>query len=90
MLDNPTYLYDNTMNEQISPPSSTKTEASIQPNEQKQNKLKAVTLIEVGLLEVAFVIVGLLVIFGIFNYFNLLPISGSFPFLSFLQDNKKL
>ncbi|MEK7502150.1 MAG: hypothetical protein AAB609_01330 [Patescibacteria group bacterium] len=79
------------MNEQISPPLiPPKTEASIQPNEQKQNKLKAVALIEVGLLEVAFVIVGLLVIFGIFNYFNLLPISGSFPFLSFLPRQQKI
>ncbi len=79
------------MNEQISlPPAPPKTEISTQPNEQKQNKLKAIALIEVGLLEVSCVIVGLLVIFGIFNYFNLLPVSGSFPFLSFLPRQQKI
>lgn len=78
------------MNEQISSPlTPPKTEISTQPNEQK-NKLKAVALIEVGLLEVSIVIVGLLVIFGIFNYFNLLPVSGSFPFLSFLPRQQKI
>ncbi len=57
---------------------------------EKPNKIKAIALIEVGLFELSFVILGLLVIFGVFNYFNILPISQSLPFLSFLPRQQEI
>lgn len=59
-------------------------------NGQKKAKLKAIALVKVGLFELLFAIVGLLIIFGVLNYFNLLPISQSFPFLSFLPSQQKI
>lgn len=59
------------------------------PQNQSENKPSGLAFLEVGVLEVFFVIVGLLIIFGVLNYFNILPISQSFPFLSFLPKQEK-
>ncbi len=53
--------------------------------------LKAISFVEVGLLEIFFAAVALILFFGILNYFNVLPLSRTFPTLSFLphqQQNK--
>ena len=71
-------------------PSPLQEKTQTQASEQKRAKLKAIALIKVGLFELLFAIAGLLVIFGILNYFNLLPISRSFPFLSFLPAQQKM
>lgn len=55
-----------------------------------QGRLKALALIEVGLFELLFVAGGLIIIFGILNYYNVLPISQSLPFLSFFPQQEKI
>ena len=55
----------------------------------KQNKLKALGSWEVGIFELSFVILGFLIIFGIINYFNVLPVTQTFPFFSFLPRQQK-
>jgi len=60
-----------------------------QSNSKKGGGLKSIALLEIGLFELLFVIGGLLIILGIFNYYNLLPVSQSFPFLSFLPQQQK-
>lgn len=56
----------------------------------KENKLKAVALLEIGLAEIFLVIFILLLFFGTLNYFGILPISQTFPFLSFLPSQQKI
>ncbi len=46
---------------------------------QKPHPLTALAFLEVGLFEVGFVIIGLLLFFGTLNYFNILPVSETFP-----------
>ncbi len=56
-----------------------------QEENKKQHPLTALVFLEVGLFEIAFVIVGVLLIFGTLNYFNILPFSQTFPkFLGWL------
>lgn len=50
---------------------------SPQPQQQKENK--GLAFLEVGLFEMVFVTVGLLLLFGTLNYFNILPVSDVFP-----------
>ncbi len=57
--------------------------------EEGEKKRNAFFLLEVGLLEVGFVILGLAILFGTLNYFNILPVSNSLPFLSFLPTQQK-
>jgi hypothetical protein len=45
----------------------------------KQNKPRALTFLKMGLLEICLVVAGLLLLFGILNYFKILPISDVFP-----------
>ena len=47
-------------------------------------KRSGLLFLEIGLLEVSFVIVGLLLFLGVLNYFNILSVSKALPFLSFL------
>ena len=60
------------------------------PNLKSENKLKSLALLEVGLFELLFIVGGLIIIFGLLNYYNVLPISQSIPFLSFLPQQQKL
>lgn len=63
---------------------------SLNATANKQNKLKALALWEVGIFELSFVILGFLIIFGIINYFNVLPVTQTFPFFSFLPRQQKI
>jgi hypothetical protein len=45
----------------------------------KKNRLRTLTFLGVGLFEVGFVAVVLLLLFGTLNYFNILPVSSVFP-----------
>jgi hypothetical protein len=54
---------------------------NLQPQDRKKNNL---LFLEVGLIEIGFVILGLIIVFGTLNYFNILPVSKTIPFLSFL------
>lgn len=45
----------------------------------KPHPLTALALLEIGLFEVGFVIMGSLILFAIVNYFNILPMSEVFP-----------
>lgn len=58
-------------------------EQNLQPQDTKKNKL---LFLEVGLLEIGFVILGVLIFLGVLNYFNILPVSSSIPLLSFLPS----
>ena len=65
----------------------------INPTPSAQNKPKkfnGLLFLEVGLIEVFSVIFVLILIFGTLNYFGFLPISESFPFLSFLPQRQKI
>ena len=55
-----------------------------------QKKFNGLLFLEVGLVEVFSVIFVLLLIFGTLNYFGILSISESFPFLSFLPKQQKI
>lgn len=66
------------MAEQVTPPSSSDEQKPPQTT-RPVGKLKSLALWEVGLFELGFVLLGLLILFGVFNYFNLLPISKIFP-----------
>ncbi len=50
-----------------------------EPINPKPNRLKALALIEIGLFELGFVAIILLLFFGILNYFNILSVSDLFP-----------
>ncbi len=50
----------------------------------KPNKFKAMFLIEIGIFELGFVAFFLLIVLGSLNYFNILNVSGTLPFLHFL------
>lgn len=51
----------------------------------KKNKFHALALLEVGVFELVFVTVVLFLIFGTLNYFNIFPVSSTFPeYLSWL------
>ncbi len=56
----------------------------------KPKKFNGLLFLEVGLAEVFSVIFVLLLFFGILNYFEILPISESFPFLSFLPQSQRI
>ena len=43
------------------------------------NRLHALALLEIGLFEIVFVGTVLLLLFGTLNYFNILPVSDTFP-----------
>lgn len=60
------------------------------PQTPQAKKFNGLLFLEVGLIEVFSVIVILLLIFSTLNYFNILPISESFPFLSFLPQRQKI
>jgi len=60
------------------------------PQEPQKKKFNGLLFLEVGLIEVFSVIIILFLIFGALNYFNVLPISESFPFLSFLPQRQKI
>ena len=55
-----------------------------------QKKFNGLLFLEVGLVEVFSVIFVLLLFFGTLNYFGILPISESSPFLSFLPQKQKI
>ena len=59
------------------------------PQEPQKRKFSGLLFLEVGLIEVFSVILALLLIFGTLNYFGILPISESLPFLSFLPQKQK-
>jgi len=59
------------------------------PPAQNAPKKSGLLFLEVGFLEVGFVIVGLAILFGTLNYLNILPVSSSIPFLSFLPTQQK-
>jgi len=65
-------------------------DANQPPQAPKLKKFNGLLFLEVGLIEVFSVIVILLLIFGSLNYFNVLPISESIPFLSFLPQRQKI
>src|SRR3989338_11070673 len=44
-----------------------------------KNKLHALAFLEIGLFEIGFVAVILLLLFGVLNYFNILSVSEVFP-----------
>ena len=46
---------------------------------QNKSKFKSLMLLEVGFLEIGFVVLVLLVFFGILNYFNILSLSSLYP-----------
>ena len=58
------------------------------PQTPQEKKFNGFLFFEVGLIEVFSVIFALLVIFGALNYFNILPVSDSLPFFSFLPKQK--
>lgn len=60
------------------------------PQAPQAKKFNGLLFLEVGLAEVFSVIFSLLLIFGTLNYFGILPISESFPFLSFLPQKQKI
>ncbi|OGK36787.1 hypothetical protein A3F03_01695 [Candidatus Roizmanbacteria bacterium RIFCSPHIGHO2_12_FULL_41_11] len=60
------------------------------PQPAPKKKFNGLLFLEVGLVEVFSVIFVLLLIFGTLNYFGFLPISESFPFLSFLPQRQKI
>lgn len=45
----------------------------------KKNRLQTLAFLEIGLFEFFFVAIILFLLFGIFNYFNILPVSDVFP-----------
>ncbi|MBI2613181.1 MAG: hypothetical protein HYW62_00165 [Candidatus Levybacteria bacterium] len=45
----------------------------------KKNRLHALAFLEIGLFEIGFVAVVLFLLFGVLNYFNILPVSDAFP-----------
>lgn len=49
------------------------------PSNPKPNRLHALAFLEIGLIEFGFVIIVLLLLFGILNYFNILSVSSVFP-----------
>lgn len=59
-----------------------------QNTQEKEQRKSGLFFLEVGLLEICFVIVGLLLILGALNYFNFLSISKTIPFLSSLPTQK--
>lgn len=65
-------------------------EQSPTPSNNQSGGPKGLAFLEVGLFELLFVVGGLVIIFGILNYYNILPISQSLPFLSFLPQQKKI
>lgn len=52
---------------------------SNKPNNPKPNRLHALAFLEVGLFEIGFVAVILLLLFGTLNYFNIFSVSDAFP-----------
>ncbi|MBI2031841.1 MAG: hypothetical protein HYT08_04485 [Candidatus Levybacteria bacterium] len=79
-------MADETAQEPVQQPSQPE-----QPvNQGKPEGLKGLALLEVGLFELLFIVGGLLIIFGLLNYYNVLPISRSIPFLSFLPQKQKI
>ena len=60
------------------------------PQSLPKKKFNGLLFLEVGLAEVLSVIFILILIFGTLNYFGFLPISQSFPFLSFLPQRQKI
>lgn len=56
------------------PPTMNNTQANIKPN-----RLRALAFLKVGIFEIIFVAVVLLLLFGTLNYFNILPVSDVFP-----------
>ena len=54
----------------------------------KKNKLGALAFLEVGIFEIFFVGVVLILLFGTLNYFNILSLSALYPQLSFLPQKK--
>ncbi len=60
------------------------------PQTPQAKKFNGLLFLEVGLVEVFFVIFVLLLFFGILNYFGILPISESFSFLTFLPQKQKI
>jgi len=65
-------------------------DADLSPQTPQEKKFNGLLFLEVGLVEVFSVIFVLLLIFGTLNYFGFLPISESFPFLSFLPQRQKI
>ncbi len=55
----------------------------------EKKKFNGFLFLEVGLAGIVSVIFVLLVSLGVLNYFGILPISESFPFLSFLPQKQK-
>ena len=62
---------------------------SLNATANKQNKLKALAPLGGRDFELSFVILGFLIIFGIINYFNVLPAHPNFSFFSFLPRQQK-
>ena len=60
------------------------------PPVQNKPKKSGLLFLEVGLIGVFSVIFALILIFGTLNYFGLLPVSDSLPFLSFLPQKQKV
>lgn len=56
---------------------------------QKNTRFKTFLFFEIGLLEIGFVLLFLVLTFGLLNYFNILRLSSVFPILSFLPTTKK-
>ena len=54
----------------------------------KKNKLGALAFLEVGIFEIFFVGVVLILLFGTLNYFNILSLSALYPQLGFLPQNQ--
>lgn len=72
------------------PPESGQNESISGDGKNTGGSLKGIALLEIGLFELLFVIGGLLIILGLLNYYNVLPVSRSFPFLSFLPQKQKV
>ena len=56
----------------------------------KKEKKSGLLFLEVGLVEISIVVIGLFLVFGTLNYFNILSISKALPFLSFLPTQKAI
>lgn len=62
----------------------------MEPKEKKEHPLTALAFLRVGILEIGFVIIVLLLIFGTLNYFNILYVSDAFPkYLGWLPRQTK-
>jgi hypothetical protein len=67
------------MEEYSSTPRPTLPASKLAGGQAKQNRLHALAFLKIGIFEFFFVIVALLLLFGIFNYFNILSVSDVFP-----------